>query len=242
MTVRPAGRGFGALTRVERIIAASALLLAALLPVVELLLRALFDSGIPGSTGYVQNLALWIAFLGAMAASREGAHLALATGEMLPPAWQRHSRVFTNALSAAVAAALAWASLDFVRSELESPGMIGGWLPQWVVEAILPFAFAVIAFRFFLRAGGRRERGIALLGLLALAVALWIAPAETAWVRWAGSRCWWWRCRSARRSSSCSAASRWCSSTPRACRSPRFPSRRIEVSCRLRSRRCRSSR
>ena len=182
----PNGRVFGALTRVERIVAATALLLAALLPVVELLLRALFDSGIPGSTGYVQNLALWIAFLGAMAASREGAHLALATGEMLPPAWQRHTRVFTNALSAGVAAALAWASLDFVRSELESPGMIGGWLPQWVVEAILPVAFAVIAFRFYLRAGGRRDRGIALLGLLVLGVALWIAPAETAWVRWGG--------------------------------------------------------
>ena len=64
--------------------------------------------------------------------------------------------------------------------------MIGGWLPQWVVEAILPVAFAVIALRFFLRAGGRRERGIALLGLLLLGVVLWIAPAETAWVRWSG--------------------------------------------------------
>ena len=75
------------------------MLLAALLPVVELGLRALFGSGIPGSTGYVQNLALWIAFLGAMAASREGAHLALATGEMLPSGVRRPARVFTSAIS-----------------------------------------------------------------------------------------------------------------------------------------------
>ena len=150
----------GALARIERIAAATALLLAVLLPVVELALRGLFDSGIPGSTGYVQNLALWIAFLGAMAASRDGAHLALASGEMLSPAWRRRCAGLSRVGSPpAVAGALAWASLEFVRAELESPGRIGGWLPQWAVEAILPLAFAVIACRFLQRCGGRRERG-----------------------------------------------------------------------------------
>ncbi len=180
------GRVFSALTQGERVVAATALLLAALLPVLELLLRGLFDSGIPGSNGYVQNLTLWIAFLGAMAASREGAHLALATGEMLPLRWQRDARLATNTLSAGVAGALAWASLEFVRSELESPGMIGGWLPQWVVESILPIAFVVIAIRFWLRTGGQRERAIAVIALLALAALLWIVPAESAWVRLGG--------------------------------------------------------
>ena len=180
------GRLFGALARVERIAAALALLLAVLLPVIELLLRALFDSGIPGSTGYVQNLALWIAFLGAMAASRDGAHLSLATGELVPSAWQGRLRLVTNALSAGVAGVLAWASLELVRAEFDSPGMIGGWLPQWLVEAILPLAFMVIALRFLLRCGARRERGIALLALLALAGWLWLAPPEAAWLRWGG--------------------------------------------------------
>ncbi len=176
----------GALARVERIAAVTALLLAVLLPVIELLLRGLFDSGIPGSTGYVQNLALWIAFLGAMAASREGAHLALASGGMLPSEWQRRSRLLTGVLSAGVAGALAWASYEFVGVELESPGLIGGWLPQWVVESILPLAFAVIACRFLLRCGARHERTLALLALVALAALLWITPAESAWLRWGG--------------------------------------------------------
>jgi tripartite ATP-independent transporter DctM subunit len=179
-------RSFAALGRVERIIAGAALLLAALLPVIELLLRGLFHSGIPGSTGYVQNLALWIAFLGAMAASREGAHLSLATRDMLPPAVERPAHLFTNTIATAVAAALAWASFEFVRSEWESPGRIGGWMPQWCVEAILPFAFAVIAIRFFLRSGGRRERSLVGIGLLLLAAALWILPAESDFVRWTG--------------------------------------------------------
>lgn len=175
-----------ALAIFQKSFGAIALLLAALLPVIELAARGLFDSGIPGSTGYVQNLTLWIAFLGAMAASRENAHLSLATAEMLPAAWKRPARIFTSAVSVGVAGALAKASFDFVRAEMESPASIAGWLPQWVVESILPFAFAVIALRFVQRAGGWPERAIALAGLLALAVLLWFVPAESSFVRWGG--------------------------------------------------------
>jgi tripartite ATP-independent transporter DctM subunit len=184
--VSDATRARDALAIFQKSFGAIALLLAALLPVIELFARGLFDSGIPGSTGYVQNLTLWIAFLGAMAASRENAHLSLATAEMLPEAWRRPVRIFTSAISAGVAAALAKASLDFVRAEMESPASIAGWLPQWVVESILPFAFAVISLRFVQRAGGGSERAIALAGLAALGVLLWFVPAESSFVRWGG--------------------------------------------------------
>ena len=188
--------------------------------------RALRAAAFPGSTGYVQNLALWIAFLGAMAASREGAHLALATGEMLPRAraaaraglHQRRSRW-------ASPRALAKASFDFVRAEMESPASIAGWLPQWVVESILPFAFAVIALRF-LAARGRLARSVRawLLGSLALGVAALVRAGRIRrWCAGAASACCSSRCRSGRRSSSCSAAPPWCSSTRKACRSPSIP-------------------
>jgi tripartite ATP-independent transporter DctM subunit len=121
-----------------------------------------------------------------MAASREGAHLALATGEMLPARLRPPLRIFTGAISVAVTAALAKASWDFVRVEMESPASIAGWLPQWVVESILPFAFAVIAFRFWQRAGGWPARAAVGLGLVALGVVVWLAPADSALVRWGG--------------------------------------------------------
>jgi C4-dicarboxylate transporter DctM subunit len=137
-----------------------------ILPVLELVLRTLFNKGISGSSGYVQNLTLWVAFLGAIIASREGRHLNLSTGaEFLPPRLQELAAALVAMVSTAVVSGLFWASLQFVRSEMESPASIAGWLPIWVVESILPAAFMVITLRFVVQAGGWRARGIALLGI-----------------------------------------------------------------------------
>ena len=58
--------------RIEDGLTAGALALMALLPAIEPALRALLAVGIPGTTGYVENLTLWVAYLGAMVATREG--------------------------------------------------------------------------------------------------------------------------------------------------------------------------
>jgi TRAP-type C4-dicarboxylate transport system permease small subunit len=57
--------------RTEDAVLILALFLMALIPVVELLGRALFRTGITGATEYLQHLTLWIGFLGAMLATRE---------------------------------------------------------------------------------------------------------------------------------------------------------------------------
>ncbi len=143
-----------------------ALLAMGVLPVLELALRALLNKGVPGSSGYVQNLTLWVAFLGAMLASREGRHLNLSTGaDLLPPRFHEIAATLVAMASTAVASGLFWASLQFVRSEKASPASIAGWLPIWMVESILPAAFMVIALRFVVQAGGWTARGLALLGI-----------------------------------------------------------------------------
>ncbi len=143
-----------------------ALLAMGVLPVLELALRTFLNKGLPGSSGYVQNLTLWVAFLGAMVASREGRHLNLSTGaEFLPPRFHDTAAALVAMASTAVASGLFWASLQFVQSEKASPANIAGWLPIWMVESILPAAFMVIALRFVVQAGGWRARGTALLGV-----------------------------------------------------------------------------
>ncbi|HLJ21546.1 MAG TPA: TRAP transporter small permease subunit, partial [Stellaceae bacterium] len=137
--------------RAENGLAAAALALMALLPAIEPALRTLFAVGIPGTTGYVENLTLWVAYLGAMVASREHRHLDLSTGmlsfssKVKPAATQ-----FVAFLSTAVAVGLFWASFQFVRSEASEPLRIGGWLPIAAAEAILPIAFAAMSLRFVL--------------------------------------------------------------------------------------------
>ena len=56
----------------------------AVLPIAEIALRGTLESGIPGSSAFVQHLTLVVTFLGAALAAREGKLLALATNAFIP--------------------------------------------------------------------------------------------------------------------------------------------------------------
>src|SRR6202040_2569237 len=76
--------------RIEDTIASFALLVMVLLPLAEIVSRRVFSRGIPGSGPIVQHLTLWVGFLGAAIAARDGKLLALATGTFIPPGpWRR---------------------------------------------------------------------------------------------------------------------------------------------------------
>ena len=156
--------------RAENTLTVAALLAMGLLPVLELVLRTFLKTGVPGGFGYVQHLTLWVGFLGAMIASRERRHLDLSTATVaLPRQVKRPATLLAAAISTAVASGLCWAALRFVWSEIDSPIRIGGWLPVWAAEAILPLSFAVITLRFIVQAGGWRERALALSAIPAAA-------------------------------------------------------------------------
>jgi len=170
--------------RAEDGLVVGSLLLMCLLPVLEIILRTFFRTGLPGTSGYVTNLTLWIGFLGAAIAAREGRHLALSTGGLgLPSAWRMPLSAVVSAIKVAVGAGLAWASLLFVNSDRASSELIGGWLPIWLMEAVLPISFAVITFRFLLSAEGSGARAVATLGLGLAAMGLLAAPyaADLVW-------------------------------------------------------------
>ena len=156
-------------SQTEKSVAGAALLLIALLPVMELLLRAFFHTGIPGATAYVQNLTLWVGFIGAMLAARAKQHLTFVpTLDFLSQKWRPRAEVFAATVSAAVAFALALASVQFVRAEFQAPNRIAGWLPAWALQTVLPIAFTAIAIRYILQAGDFKARAIAALSLPAV--------------------------------------------------------------------------
>ena len=171
--------------RAENAVTIAALLLMAGLPVLEMVLRGVFRTHLPGTSGYVQHLSLWVGFLGAMIASRESRHLSLAAGlAVLPPRLQAVTGPFAAALSAAVATGLCWASVQFVWVELQSPTRIGGWLPVWALEAVLPLAFAVMGLRFVTQAGGARQCAVAALGIPAAAAIGFLLGPEVGPLLW----------------------------------------------------------
>jgi tripartite ATP-independent transporter DctM subunit len=118
-----------------------------LLPLAEIVVRRL-GTGIPGALPFEQHLTLWVAFLGAALAAREGRLLALATGNLLPEGRFRGvAAAFTGGVSAMVATLLGTASLELVRIEREGGIEMAAGVPVWVGQAVMPVGFALLALR-----------------------------------------------------------------------------------------------
>jgi TRAP-type C4-dicarboxylate transport system permease small subunit len=97
-----------ALVRLEDLVASCALLVMVLLPLSEIVARRFFGRGIPGSGPIVQHLTLWVGFLGAAIAAREGKLLALATGTFITGGWKRAADIVAAAYGACAAVVLAF--------------------------------------------------------------------------------------------------------------------------------------
>jgi C4-dicarboxylate transporter, DctM subunit len=147
-----------------------------LLPLVEIVVRRLFGVGVPGSGPIVQHLTLWVGFLGAAIAAREGKLLALASASLIPEGrFRRAMEAFAAAIAAGVSAILAGGGVDLVLSERQAGTTLGAGIPTWVAQAVLPVGFALIAVRQVWRARGWSGRVAAAAGLLA-GIALWRVP------------------------------------------------------------------
>lgn len=153
-------------------IASAALLTMAFLPIAEAGMRLVFGIGIPGSFPFVQHLTLWVTFLGAALAAREGKLLSLATGEFLPKGfWQSAARIYAAAVGAGVSILLCRASIDLIVIERQAGTEVAIGLPVWVAQLAMPIGFGLIAVRLVWRAApqwwGRALAGVGfLIGVL----------------------------------------------------------------------------
>lgn len=133
----------------------------------QILLRNFLDMSLIGADQMLRLLVLWVAFLGAVAASREGKHIHVdAIARWLPGKVKAGVMALTDLFTVGVCLLLAWQALRFMQSTRESGEMAFGSLPVWVAELILPLAFTLIALRYALRfvhhvqqARGREEAG-----------------------------------------------------------------------------------
>ncbi len=138
----------------------------------EILARA-FDTAVPGALPLVQHLTLWVGFLGAALAARDGKLLALATGTFIPEGRARRAaEIFASTVAAGVAALLFRAGLELLLSEKEFGDTVALGVPVWVALLVLPISFGLIALRLVWRASDRwLGRGVALAGV---AVGMWL--------------------------------------------------------------------
>jgi C4-dicarboxylate transporter, DctM subunit len=120
-----------------------------LLPLLEVLIRRLYPSGIPGSPLWVQHLALWLGFLGAAIAARRGELLSL-TVPLHGGAALRG--IFTAGVGFAVSLVLVHGSLELVSVEREGGRTLAFGMPVWLAQSIMPVGFSLIGWRLLWRA------------------------------------------------------------------------------------------
>jgi tripartite ATP-independent transporter DctM subunit len=172
LSSRPAASQ-SALHRAEDALSSAALLVMVLLPVSEIVVRRAFGRGIPGAGPIVQHLTLWVGFLGASIAARDGKLLALATGGLVPEGrWQDLARTVAAVFATAASIVLAWGGVQMVMAERDAASSIGAGIPTWMAECVLPFGLALIAFRLVWRSGGWWQR---LIVAVLSALAVWYA-------------------------------------------------------------------
>ena len=122
------------------------------LAVLQIVLRNGFDTGLVWADQLLRLLLLWLALMGAVAASRDNRQITIdVLSRFLKPAWLRWAEVVTALFTAAVTAALCYFSVVFVGQSREFEDTVLGDLPAWVFQLVLPIAFALMSYRYGLR-------------------------------------------------------------------------------------------
>ena len=139
--------------RVEQILLVILLSSMILIAFLQIVLRNFLSTGLDWGDSLVRNLVLWIGFIGATLATREGKHINIdAVSRSLPPLGRAMVEVCIHLFSCFICSLLTYASFKFVKNEAEMGAATLINVPAWILEAILPLTFGLMAFRFALRA------------------------------------------------------------------------------------------
>ncbi len=142
--------------RTEQTILVATLGLATILPLIDAFGRPLGGFHLEGNANYVQQLTLWLAFVGGIAATSQTKHLTLSTSEFFESGLARRlSRLLAYSVAAAVVGILAYASAQVVLANRIEPKILPIGLPEWVSEIIMPVAMGIMALQFAWNASDR---------------------------------------------------------------------------------------
>ncbi|MGB9627367.1 MAG: TRAP transporter small permease [Thermodesulfobacteriota bacterium] len=142
----------GIIDRIEQILIVLFLSLMILVAFLQIILRNLFDTGLSWGDSLIRNLVLWIGFMGATLATREGKHINIdVVSRWLPTRGNRIVSLIIHLFSFFICILLTYASLKFIKNEAQMGEKTFLKIPQWVLETILPITFGLMSFRFGLR-------------------------------------------------------------------------------------------
>jgi C4-dicarboxylate transporter, DctQ subunit len=124
-----------------------------LLAFMQVVLREVFGTGVVWADTIVRHLILWLGFVGAALASKEGRHIGIvAITRFLSERVRRVVFIFTSTFAAIVCFCLALAALIFIREEWTYGGELVLGIQTWVALLVIPAGYSVTAFHFLITA------------------------------------------------------------------------------------------
>lgn len=176
------------LRRFENGLLVLTLALTLLLPLLEVVLRQFFHTGIPAQSAVLQHLTLIIGMIGGTVAAREGRLLSLsALTTIMPTRMRTLANAWSGSISAVIAGLLCAGSVEFVQTDRASGNLIAENFPAWWLQLSMPLGFGIIACRLAWRAGNDWRSRAASAVLIALLVGCVLHPpvAASRMVPWA---------------------------------------------------------
>ncbi len=153
----------------EDLIGGFFLVALAVVPIVEIILRKISGSGLVWSSGFLQHVVIWVAWVGGIAASREGVHLSLSSSAEPSGKFGIVVDRMKNISVAAVNMAFAVASASFLVLGF-APGEAIGVLPIRLILVILPIGYLSMSIRSLWRPHSKASVWLPLGLLLGLAL------------------------------------------------------------------------
>lgn len=140
------------------------------IPLVEIILRKIFHTGISGASMILRHLVLIAGMLGGAVAARKGRLLSLSTlTDSLSGRWSRISRGVSGVFAVSISLFLCLGSIIYIQFSREAGKVVTYGIPVWVVQLVLPIGFAAMALSLLRRSSGSwRGRGVIFLAVAAV--------------------------------------------------------------------------
>ena len=139
------------ISRLETALITILLALMILMAFSQIVLRNFFSSGIDWSDALVRYLVVWVTFVGAAIAAREGKHITFdLLSRWLAGTGTMAIQALSNFFSAVICSLLTVAAAKFIWFETQMGSTTFLNLPVWVPELIMPIAFGLMTLRFLM--------------------------------------------------------------------------------------------
>jgi len=120
-----------------------------ILAFLQVILRNFFSSSLLWGDTLLRHLVLWVGFVGAALATREGKHITIdVLSRQLSPLLKRVAGLIVNFFAAVVCFFLMKAGINFIAMEKQSGGVLFAGIPIWIFQSIIAIGFGLMALRF----------------------------------------------------------------------------------------------